>query len=106
LLRIDRSWNSIHPCLRFSILRNVGFHFFRPASDYVLGLGLRDWKPVASDIPESIRVLLGERAQAREAKDWAKADEIRKMLNARGWRVEDGNDGQRLIEIATPSTDI
>lgn len=74
--------------------------------DYVLGLGLRDWKPVASDIPESIRVLLGERAQAREAKDWAKADEIRKMLNARGWRVEDGNDGQRLIEIATPSTDI
>ncbi|WP_230980695.1 hypothetical protein, partial [Burkholderia cepacia] len=26
-------WNSIHPCLRFSILRNVGFHFFRPASD-------------------------------------------------------------------------
>ncbi|WP_230980577.1 integrase core domain-containing protein, partial [Burkholderia cepacia] len=25
-------WNSIHPCLRFSILRNVGFHFFRPAS--------------------------------------------------------------------------
>lgn len=74
--------------------------------DFVLGLGLRDWNPVASDIPESIRVLLGERAQAREAKNWAKADEIRKMLNTRGWRVEDGNDGQRLTEIATPPTDI
>ncbi|QVQ28600.1 cysteine--tRNA ligase [Achromobacter deleyi] len=70
--------------------------------DFVLGLGLRDWSPVASDIPESIRVLLGKRAQAREAKDWAKADEIRKMLSTRGWRVEDGNDGQRLTEIATP----
>lgn len=70
--------------------------------DFVLGLGLRDWNPVASDIPESIRVLLGERAQAREAKNWAKADEIRKMLNTRGWRVEDGNDGQRLTEIAMP----
>lgn len=74
--------------------------------DLVLGLGLRDWRPVASDIPESIRALLGERAQAREAKNWARADEIRKVLNARGWRVEDGNDGQRLTEIATPLTDI
>jgi cysteinyl-tRNA synthetase len=74
--------------------------------DLVLGLGLRDWRPVASDIPESIRGLLGERAQAREAKNWAKADEIRKVLNTRGWRVEDGNDGQRLTEIATLPTDI
>ncbi|WP_088159589.1 cysteine--tRNA ligase [Achromobacter xylosoxidans] len=74
--------------------------------DLVLGLGLRDWNPVASDIPESIRVLLGERAQAREAKNWAKADEIRKLLNTQGWRVEDGNDGQRLTEIATLPTDI
>lgn len=74
--------------------------------DLVLGLGLRDWRPVASDIPESIRALLSERAQAREAKNWAKADEIRKVLNAQGWRVEDGNDGQRLTEIATPLTDI
>ena len=74
--------------------------------DFVLGLGLRDWNPVASDIPESIRVLLGERAQAREAKNWAKADEIRKLLNTQGWRVEDGNDGQRLTEIATLPTDI
>lgn len=74
--------------------------------DLVLGLGLRDWAPVASDIPESIRVLLGERAQAREAKNWEKADEIRKMLSTRGWRVEDGNDGQRLTEIARPPKDI
>ncbi|WP_419343838.1 cysteine--tRNA ligase [Achromobacter sp. PD1] len=74
--------------------------------DLVLGLGLRDWRPVASDIPESIRALLSERAQAREAKNWAKADEIRKVLNTQGWRVEDGNDGQRLTEIATPLTDI
>ncbi len=74
--------------------------------DLILGLGLRDWRPVASDIPESIRALLGERAQAREAKNWAKADEIRKVLNTQGWRVEDGNDGQRLTEIATPLTDI
>jgi cysteinyl-tRNA synthetase len=74
--------------------------------DFVLGLGLRDWNPVASEIPESIRVLLDERAQAREAKNWAKADEIRKMLNTRGWRVEDGNDGQRLTEIATPPKEI
>ena len=60
--------------------------------DTVLGLGLRDWKPLVSDIPESIRVLLSERERAREERDWAKADDIRETLSARGWRVEDSKE--------------
>jgi cysteinyl-tRNA synthetase len=67
--------------------------------DAVLGLGLRDWQPVVSNVPEDVKALLGERERARAARDWAKADEIRKALNAQGWRVEDSKEGQRLIGV-------
>lgn len=68
--------------------------------DLLLGLGLRDWKPVAQDIPAGIQALLGERERARKAKDWAKADAIRRTLHVQGWAVEDGQEGQRLARIA------
>ncbi|MGU7774479.1 cysteine--tRNA ligase [Burkholderia sp. MR1-5-21] len=73
--------------------------------DQVLGLGLRDWMPVASDVPDSIRALLAERERARAEKDWAKADEIRETLNAQGWRVEDGKEGQRVVGIQPAPVD-
>ena len=73
--------------------------------DTVLGLGLRDWKPVAFDVPEHVRVLLGDRERARADKDWAQADRIRDALSAEGWRVEDTQEGQRLFGIAMGSTD-
>ncbi|MEX3952791.1 cysteine--tRNA ligase [Paraburkholderia sp. EG287B] len=72
--------------------------------DVVLGLGLRDWNPVAPEVPADARVLLGERERARAESDWAKADQIRETLRALGWRVEDTNEGQRLFRIALPST--
>jgi cysteinyl-tRNA synthetase len=67
--------------------------------DAVLGLGLRDWRPVVSNIPDDIRELLNEREQARAERDWTKADNLRKTLNARGWRVEDSAEGQRVSGI-------
>lgn len=68
--------------------------------DAVLGLGLRDWKPIKSDIPEDIEALLDRRAQARTDKDWAEADRLRATLMTLGWKVEDGKDGQRATKIA------
>jgi cysteinyl-tRNA synthetase len=73
--------------------------------DTVLGLGLRDWRPGVPDIPEDIQVLLSEREQARAKREWAKADDVRKSLSARGWRVEDSNEGQRLIRITVDPID-
>jgi cysteinyl-tRNA synthetase len=67
--------------------------------DVVLGLGLRDWQPVAFDVPGDIRALLDEREHARAARNWAEADRLRDTLSARGWRVEDSKEGQRVIEI-------
>jgi cysteinyl-tRNA synthetase len=72
--------------------------------DSVLGLGLSEWTQPASDIPEDIQKLLTEREQARADRDWAKADEIRETLSARGWRVEDSKEGQRLIETVSKPT--
>ena len=74
--------------------------------DTVLGLGLQEWKPVVSDIPEDIRVLLSERERARSGRDWERADHIRAALSARGWRVEDSKEGQRLVGITTDQTHV
>ena len=40
-----------------------------------------------------VRAVLDERAAAREAKDWARADELRDRLAAAGVTVADGRDG-------------
>ncbi|OJA54986.1 cysteine--tRNA ligase [Burkholderia ubonensis] len=72
--------------------------------DEVLGLKLRDWRPSASDVPEAVRALLGERERARAERNWARADEIREMLKAHGWQVEDGKDGQRVTGLAANVT--
>jgi cysteinyl-tRNA synthetase len=46
--------------------------------------------------PEAER-LLAEREQARAAKDFDRADEIRDRLGGLGWEVRDGTDGARLV---------
>ena len=40
-----------------------------------------------------VRAVLSERAAARAAKDWARADELRDRLAAAGVTVADGRDG-------------
>ena len=41
--------------------------------------------------------LLAEREEAREAKDFERADEIRERLAGLGWEVRDSSDGARLV---------
>jgi cysteinyl-tRNA synthetase len=41
--------------------------------------------------------LLEARNQARESKDWGRADEIRDQLAELGWEVRDGAEGARLV---------
>ncbi len=62
----------------------------------VLGLeNLLDVKAVAPDA-EAQR-LLSEREEARAARDWARADELREELQEMGWEVRDGPDGPELL---------
>jgi cysteinyl-tRNA synthetase len=50
-----------------------------------------------SEIPAEILALAEERAAARKAKDWARADAIRKEVDAAGWIIEDTPKGPHLV---------
>jgi len=55
--------------------------------DKVLGLGLDEITEVK--IPENILELARERKEARENKDYAKSDQLRKEIEKLGWSIED-----------------
>lgn len=73
------------------------------AMDAWLGLDL-----LTPEAPAPVRALdteeaalLDERAKARAGKDWARSDELRLLLEARGLAVKDGKDGQSWERSAT-----
>ena len=51
------------------------------------------------DVSAEALALLNERAEARKAKNWARADEIREALKALGFAVEDGKEGAKLKKL-------
>src|SRR5919109_3102918 len=61
--------------------------------DAVLGLNLERLAREGFEVPSDVQALLDERIAAREAKDFAKADEIRDRLTKMGWEVMDLPDG-------------
>ena len=46
--------------------------------------------------PREIALLVGEREQARQSKEWEKADSLRKILLEKGFIVEDAKDGVQI----------
>lgn len=60
-----------------------------------LGIVLPEEEPEA-EVPEVIRELADARWAARSAKDWAKSDELRDSLAAKGWVMKDGREGYEL----------
>jgi cysteinyl-tRNA synthetase len=61
----------------------------------VLGIGLA----AETEAPAELQALLSERQQARQAKDFKRADAIRDELKAKGWVIEDSPKGQRLKKL-------
>jgi cysteinyl-tRNA synthetase len=59
--------------------------------DEVLGLG-----DAVVAVPDDVQALADQRGEARKAKDFAKSDELRKAIEARGWKVKDTAKGQEL----------
>jgi hypothetical protein len=51
------------------------------------------------DPPDDVRRLLAERAEARSARDWPRADELRDRIAALGWEVQDGPSGSTARPI-------
>ncbi|MBI5466253.1 MAG: cysteine--tRNA ligase, partial [Candidatus Kerfeldbacteria bacterium] len=55
--------------------------------DAILGLGIREVKPL--NIPPAVTELITKREEARQAKEWAKADEFRGLIKSHGFTVDD-----------------
>lgn len=56
----------------------------------VLGIGInREVTRRVQIIPNEVTVLIEERNKMRQEKKWEKADEIRKVIEGKGWKVED-----------------
>jgi cysteinyl-tRNA synthetase len=53
-------------------------------------------RPEEAPDPEALE-LLSEREQAREERDFERADRIRDQLAAQGWEVRDSTEGARLV---------
>jgi cysteinyl-tRNA synthetase len=64
--------------------------------DEVFGLGLAQWQPQETAIPEAIAALAEARADARKARNWAEADRLRAALQDAGYDVEDTPGGYAL----------
>jgi cysteinyl-tRNA synthetase len=52
---------------------------------------------VLTVLPAEVAALGDQRATARKAKDFAKSDELRKAIEALGWKVKDTAKGQELL---------
>jgi cysteinyl-tRNA synthetase len=63
---------------------------------YALGLKLFTLEGDTVDAPAAIVALAQARWDAKQAKDWSKADELRDTLLAQGWVVKDNKDGFEL----------
>ena len=61
--------------------------------DEVLGLGLINYKPEETKLPEEIKKLINLRNEARNSKNWAESDRLRDELIAKGYKVKDTKEG-------------
>ncbi|MDE5830278.1 MAG: cysteine--tRNA ligase [Clostridia bacterium] len=64
--------------------------------DEVLGLEIDKKQEEKIDIPEEIQKLLEERKKAREEKNWKLSDEIRDIIQQKGYIIKDTKDGATL----------
>ena len=81
-------------------------------ADAVLGLDLHrvwDAQPAehggGADVPAEISALLAARDAARAARDYARADDLRRELGERGWDVVDGPGRLDAASPLTPERD-
>lgn len=70
--------------------------------DRVLGLDLEKTRAsgqAAAAFPAEVQKLIDERAAARQAKDFKRADELRALLESRGYEVKDGRGGAAMYRL-------
>jgi cysteinyl-tRNA synthetase len=66
--------------------------------DQILGLAL-DSVAVAEALPPEVEAKLAQRKQARAEKNWALSDQLRDEIQALGYQVQDGKEGQKAVKL-------
>lgn len=92
LLRDTSANNATKLALFEFIDRLLGLQFIDRANK------LRELENVTA--PAEIQALADQRAAAKAAKDWARADSLRAQIDAAGWTVVDTKDGAKLVKKA------
>jgi cysteinyl-tRNA synthetase len=64
--------------------------------DQIFGLKLAQIEKEEITIPSEIKKLADQREEARQNKEWDKADRIRKQIGAKGFKIEDTPSGPKL----------
>lgn len=72
----------------------LGLHFMLDAIGIVLP-GVKEDETVA--VPDEITQLGQQRWAAKQAKDWAQSDELRKRIEAAGWIIKDNKEGFTVV---------
>lgn len=63
---------------------------------FALGLSLFTEQTAKADTPDDIQSLAQERWEAKQAKDFARADSLRETLLKKGWLIKDGPDSYQI----------
>ncbi len=71
-----------------------GLHFMLQALGITLPAIMDE---AATDVPAAIQSLAQQRWAAKQAKDWAAADTLRKQLEASGWLIKDSKEGFTVV---------
>jgi cysteinyl-tRNA synthetase len=98
-LNMPRAIAVLWDALKSDTLNNRAKLALAEEFDQVFGLGLKDIQASYIDIPAEITDLLEQRNQAREQKEWARADEIRDILRDKGYKLVDTKDGAKVEKI-------
>ncbi|TLD70789.1 cysteine--tRNA ligase [Phragmitibacter flavus] len=73
----------------------LGFHFILDA----IGIELPALATITeSDIPAEIQSLAEQRWNAKQSKDWATSDTLRKELESKGWLIKDSKEGYTITK--------
>lgn len=70
--------------------------FLKQINEIFLFLDFKQTKPKNEKVPEEIKKLAEQRENFRQAKEWEKADELRKQIEKLGYEIEDTEQGAKL----------
>lgn len=71
--------------------------FKKSCADYFAEVAAKN-PEVKAEIPEEVRALAEERWQAKKAKNWPRADELRAQIDAAGFTIKDSKDSYEIIK--------